>query len=49
LLLALGLMERDGLFIAAGHAVLLLSIAYFLVLGESVRQSLHWVLARWGW
>lgn len=49
LLLALGLMERDGLFIAAGHAVLLFSIAYFIVLGESVRQSLHWALERWGW
>lgn len=42
LLLALGLMERDGLFILAGHATLVLSIAYFLLLGESVRHSLHW-------
>lgn len=42
LLLALGLMERDGLFILAGHAALALSIAYFLVLGESLRHSIHW-------
>lgn len=44
LLIALGLMERDGLFIAAGHAVLLISLAYFALLGESVRQSLHWAM-----
>lgn len=43
-LIALGLMERDGLFILAGHVVLVISLAYFAVLGESVRQSLHWAL-----
>lgn len=42
LLLALGLMERDGLFIVAGHAALALSAAYFFLLGESVRRSIHW-------
>ncbi|HVU25565.1 MAG TPA: exopolysaccharide biosynthesis protein [Opitutus sp.] len=42
LLLALGLMERDGLFILAGHTALALSVAYFLLLGESVRHSIHW-------
>lgn len=49
LLIALGLMERDGFFIAAGHAVLVISVIYFLLLGESVRQSLNWALQRWGW
>lgn len=44
LLIALGLMERDGLFIAAGHFVLWLSIAYFLLLGDAVQHSLHWML-----
>lgn len=48
LLLALGLMERDGLFILAGHAALALSAAYFLLLGESVRQSIHWASDRLG-
>lgn len=43
-LIALGLMERDGLFIVAGHAVLLISLAYFALLGESVRQSMHWAI-----
>jgi hypothetical protein len=43
LLLGLGLMERDGLFVIAGHAALVLSVAYFLLLGESVRHSIRWV------
>lgn len=43
-LIALGLMERDGLFIVAGHVVLLFSVAYFALLGESVRHSLHWAM-----
>ena len=43
LLLALGLMERDGLFILAGHVMLLLSVGFFLLLGESARHSIHWV------
>ncbi len=44
LLLALGLMERDGLFIAAGHVVLAVSVVYFILLGESVRHSFDWML-----
>jgi len=43
LLIALGLMERDGLFIAAGHGALVLSVAYFSLLGGSVLQSVHWI------
>jgi hypothetical protein len=45
LLIAMGLMERDGLFIAAGHLTLAASLVYFFLLGESIRQSLHWALA----
>jgi hypothetical protein len=46
LLIALGLMERDGLFIAAGHIMVLASLAYFALLGESARQTVDW-LVRW--
>lgn len=46
LLLALGLLERDGLFLLAGHLVLWFSIAYFALLGGAIHQSievvLHW-------
>jgi hypothetical protein len=46
LLLALGLMERDGLFIAAGHLTVVISLVYFALLGESAHQTVDWVL-RW--
>lgn len=48
LLIALGLMERDGLFIIAGHVVLWFTCVYFLLVGESMRQVLQWVLHRLG-
>ncbi|HWA84887.1 MAG TPA: exopolysaccharide biosynthesis protein [Opitutus sp.] len=48
LLLALGLMERDGLFILAGYAALLLSVAYLLLLGGSLWHSIHWASHRLG-
>jgi hypothetical protein len=35
-LYALGLLERDGVFILAGHAVLVLTLALGLLLGEAV-------------
>ncbi len=48
LLIAMGLMERDGLFIAAGHGVLVASVAYFALLGGSVHQTIEWVLRKFG-
>ncbi len=44
LLLALGLMERDGLFLLAGHLVVWVSIGYFLLLGGAIHRSLDWLL-----
>lgn len=34
LLIAAGLLERDGLFIATGHAVFAAGVGFFVVLGE---------------
>lgn len=48
LLIAMGLMERDGFFIVAGHGVLVASLAYFILLGGSAKQSLHWLMQWWG-
>ena len=36
ILYALGLLERDGAFILAGHAVLLLTLALGLLLAEAI-------------
>ncbi len=50
LLLAAGLLERDGLFILAGYAVFVLGVFYFVFLGEAAAQLveliLGWVKAR---
>jgi hypothetical protein len=42
-LVAAGLLERDGLFIVAGYIVLAISLAYFLLLGESAHRTLEWM------
>jgi hypothetical protein len=46
LLVACGLLERDGLFVLAGHVVFAAGIAYFILLGESA-QRLMQLLKSW--
>lgn len=46
LLLAAGLLERDGMFIVAGYFVFLLSIAFFVFVGIAGREGLQ-ALVRW--
>lgn len=46
LLIAMGLLERDGMFIAAGHGVLVISLGFFALLGGSVTQTIHWVMEK---
>lgn len=46
LLFAAGLMERDGLVVAAGYAAMLATLALFYAVGEGVQHSL---LAAWHW
>lgn len=47
LLLAAGLLERDGVFILAGYAVFAAGVLYFVLLGEAtaalVNELLHWL------
>ncbi len=47
LLLAAGLLERDGLFILAGYLVFVLGVLYFVFLGEAatalVQEMIHWL------
>lgn len=47
LLVACGLLERDGLFVLAGYVVFALGIAYFILLGESAQRLVeflkHWL------
>lgn len=47
LLLAAGLLERDGLFILAGYVVFVAGVFYFVFLGESaaalVNELIHWL------
>jgi len=47
LLLAAGLLERDGLFILAGYVVFAAGVLYFIFLGEAtaalVRELVHWL------
>lgn len=43
LLTAGGLLERDGLFIVLGYVALAAAVAYFLLIGVSIEQSLHWI------
>ncbi len=46
LLLAAGLLERDGLFILAGYVVFAAGVLYFIFLGEATATLLH-ELVRW--
>lgn len=47
LLLAAGLIERDGVFILAGHVALLLALAYIIIVGvagvEGLEAIWHWL------
>lgn len=47
LLLAVGLMERDGLMILAGYVMMLVTAIWFLLLGAAINESLaavwHWL------
>lgn len=47
LLLAAGLMERDGWFVLAGYAVLAATAVFFVLLGgaitEALTQAWHWI------
>lgn len=46
LLLAAGLLERDGIFIIAGYVVFVLGVLYFVFLGEAATQLVE---ALWQW
>ena len=46
LLVAAGLLERDGLFILAGYLVFIAGVFYFIFLGEATAALLH-ELAHW--
>lgn len=46
LLLAAGLLERDGLFILAGYLVFIAGVFYFIFLGEATATLLH-ELVQW--
>jgi hypothetical protein len=41
LLIACGLLERDGLFVLAGHGVFLAGVAFFFLLGEAAQKLLE--------
>ena len=41
LLLAAGLLERDGVFILAGYVVFVAGVLYFMFLGEATAHLLH--------
>ncbi len=47
LFLALGLLERDGLFVLAGYVMALVTAVWFTILGAAVHQTLaaiwHWL------
>jgi len=47
LLVAAGLMERDGWFVLAGYAVLAATAVFFVLLGgaitEALAQAWHWI------
>lgn len=45
LLIAAGLLERDGLFIVAGYVAFALGVFYFIFLGEATAQLVHSMLA----
>tara|TARA_R110002111_G_scaffold19578_2_gene47462 strand:- start:248 stop:895 length:648 start_codon:yes stop_codon:yes gene_type:complete len=46
LLLAAGMLERDGLFIILGYLTFVLGTLYFVLLGEAAQQLFHAVM-RW--
>lgn len=46
LLFACGLMERDGLFVAAGYAMMAATLGLFFLLGATIHESLA---AAWHW
>jgi len=46
LLLAAGMLERDGLFILLGYVTFALGVAYFILLGEAAEQMMHAIM-RW--
>jgi hypothetical protein len=46
LLLAGGLLERDGIFILAGYVVFVLGVLYFVFLGEAATQLVQ-ALVQW--
>ncbi len=47
LLIAAGMLERDGLFILMGYAVFAAGVAYFVLLGEAaerlMKSLVHWI------
>jgi hypothetical protein len=47
LLLACGLLERDGAFVAAGHAMFVATLVFFALLGSAISNALihtwHWI------
>jgi len=46
LLLAAGMLERDGLFILLGYVTFVLGTAYFILLGEAAEQMMK-VIMQW--
>jgi hypothetical protein len=46
LLLACGLLERDGLFIAVGHVVFIGALIYFVLIGSAATEAL---MHAWAW
>lgn len=46
LLIAAGLLERDGLAVLAGHLMLVLGAAYFMLLGEGASEFVEWIRLR---
>lgn len=51
LLLACGLLERDGLFIALGYVACAIGVAYFILLGnvanEAFQHAWEWLQSHW--
>ncbi len=51
ILIAAGLLERDGLFIIAGYLVFAAGVFYFLFLGEATQRFVtaawEWITTRW--